>query len=130
MVQDPTGQITLAAIAFPLIALVTTYAIDSVGNDDSIYYRVVVGGLALVTILTGAIGALLALAGYGLNQYQADAVWYTFLSFCTAGFLTIIVIVSEVLRGVEHPKGQVGVLAGLLILLGAGLFLIELVPIG
>ena len=117
MESDPTELLNLAVIAFPVIALVTTLAIDTVDEMSHWLYRVVIGVVGIFAITTGAMGASRAFVGYGIDIYFENAIWYTFLSFAAAGFLTIIVIIQEITVGMEETWELAVVLGSILVML-------------
>lgn len=122
MSQEPAGLLNLAAIGFPVVALVTTIAIDTIDKNSHSYERIFVGTVGGFSIMTGAIGVVGAFVGYGFGEYIGPAVWYTLLSYLSVGFLTVAVMIKEVLVGVND-------LRELLYIAGAIAFFLLLSPI-
>lgn len=113
MPRDPASQLTLAAISFPLMALVATFAIESVDTDEGYWYRIITGGLGICTVATGAIGSFQAFTGYYYEIFIPEAMGFTAASFGIAFILTILVIINEVREGVENHRTDLAIVVSL-----------------
>lgn len=107
-----TAQIRTAAIVFPVVVLVTNFAINSVRSGDGRHYRVFVGGMGILTLLTSMIAAMLLFVG-GLSDLQIP-VAYRFLmaSVIVLFFLALGIMVHEISRGLDADADKIYVFVG------------------
>lgn len=113
-----TAQIQTAAIVFPIIVLITNFAINSVTDGDGRSYRIFVGGMGILGLITAMIAAMLLFVG-GLSEVQI-LVAYRFLmaSVIVIFFLALGIMVHEISRGLEAETDKVYVFVGVGVFLG------------
>jgi len=61
------SQIQTAAIVFPVIVLITNFAINSVSEVDGRTYRIFVGGMGILGLITAMVASLLLFLGGFMN---------------------------------------------------------------
>lgn len=107
-----TAQIQTAAIVFPIIVLITNFAINSVTDEDGRSYRVFVGGMGILGLVTAMVAAMLLFVG-GFSEVQIPAA-YRFLmaSVVVIFFLALGIMVHEISRGLEADRDKVYVFVG------------------
>ncbi len=118
-----TTQIQTAAIVFPIIVLITNFAINSVTDADGRHYRVFVGGMGILGLITAMIAAMLLFIG-GLSEMEI-LVAYRFLvaSVIVIFFLALGIMVHEIARGLEADADKIYVFAGVGVFLGFAIVL-------
>lgn len=100
-----------ASLIVPLLALVVISAVDSVQEDDPLYYRYLVGGFGV-----SALGLIMIVVSKSiipdlsiLEQIQftdSDIEIFTAISVVLITFLIVFTTLFEVGRGLEEPKGR------------------------
>ena len=108
-----TAQIQTAAIVFPIIVLITNFAINSVTSGDGRNYRIFVGGMGIVGLITAMIAAMLLFIG-GFSELQI-LVAYRFLmaSVIVIFFLALGIMVHEISRGLDADADKMYVFVGI-----------------
>ena len=108
-----TTQIQTAAIVFPIIVLITNFAINSVTDEDGRAYRIFVGGMGIVGLITAMIAAMLLFVG-GLSEVQI-LVAYRFLvaAVIVIFFLALGIMVHEISRGLNADADKIYVFVGI-----------------
>jgi len=104
MVQPDSNSLDVAAVAFPIIALTASFAINSVDDDDETLYRGVVGGVGLMALIPAAIAALLAIYSGATQAQIPETPIYLFVSVFATIVLTSVVLIRESVRGQENEK--------------------------
>lgn len=105
-------QIQTAAIVFPVIVLITNFAINSVTNEDGTHYRVFVGGMGLLALLTAMIASMLLFIGGLSDDATPMAYSYLVVSAITIFFLSLGIIAHEISRGLTSESEKVYVTVG------------------
>ncbi|WP_262177257.1 hypothetical protein [Haloarcula laminariae] len=108
-----TTQIQMAAVVFPVIVLITNFAINSVTNEDDRRYRVFVGGMGILGLLTAMIAAMLLFLGGFLGLQITLAYRFLMLSVIVLFFLSLGIIVHELSRGLETESDRIYVFVGI-----------------
>lgn len=113
-----TAQIQTAAIVFPIIVLITNFAINSVTDEDGRSYRIFVGGMGILGLITAMVAAILLFVG-GLSEVQI-IVAYRFLvaSVIVIFFLALGIMIHEISRGLDEGTDKVHVFVGVGVFLG------------
>lgn len=113
-----TTQIQIAAIVFPIIVLITNFAINSVTDEDDKQYRIFVGGMGILGLVTAMAAAVLLFIG-GFSEVQI-AVAYRFLlvSVVVIFFLALGIMLHEISRGLDANADK------LYVFVGIGLFVV------
>jgi len=108
-----TNQIQIAAIVFPIIVLITNFAINSVTDEDDTQYRIFVGGMGVLGLVTSMIAAVLLFIG-GFSELQI-LVAYRFLlvSVIVIFFLALGIMLHEILRGLDADNDKMYVFVGI-----------------
>ena len=108
-----TNQIQIAAIVFPIIVLITNFAINSVTDEDDTQYRIFVGGMGVLGLVTSMIAAVLLFIG-GFSELQI-LVAYRFLlvSVIVIFFLALGIMLHEILRGLDADDEKMYVFVGI-----------------
>lgn len=110
----PTGQLQVAALVFPVIALVVNLAINSVDDGDDWWYRLFIGATGIFAITPAFIVMFLGLYGYMQSEVYDEIFSHLFITFVAVMVQTIAVIIVEIHRGLEEGRGIYLVPAGLL----------------
>lgn len=108
-----TTQIQLAAIVFPIIVLITNFAINSVTDDDDRRYRVFVGGMGILGLLTAMVAAVLLFIGGFLGLQILLAYRILMISVLVIFLLALGIMIHELLRGLEADGDRVYVFVGI-----------------
>ncbi|WP_324664661.1 hypothetical protein [Haloarcula sediminis] len=108
-----TTQIQIAAVVFPIIVLITNFAINSVTNEDDRRYRVFVGGMGILGLLTAMIAAMLLFLGGFLGFQIVLAYRFLMVSVVVLFFLSLGIIVHELSRGLEADADRIYVFVGI-----------------
>lgn len=108
-----TTQIQIAAVVFPIIVLITNFAINSVTNEDDRRYRVFVGGMGILGLLTAMIAAMLLFLGGFLGFQIVLAYRFLMVSVVVLFFLSLGIIVHELSRGLEAEADRIYVFVGI-----------------
>lgn len=101
MTEAATNSLDLAALALPIIALTASFAVNSIDDEDDIWYRGAVGGFGIFALIPAAIATCLAVVSYITGRTIGGIGIYVFLSVFATIILTSIVLVHESLRGQE-----------------------------
>lgn len=127
MPTDPTDPLTLAAISLPLIALAATYALHTIKGDKdttSLRYRKIVGGIGVLSVTFGIAGAVLAFIGYWVGVFISGSVLSIMAAYILISSLSIHVILTEVIVGLEEREAvDVLVYVIVITLSGGGAFI-------
>lgn len=112
------AQIQTAAIVFPIIVLITNFAINSVTDEDGKSYRIFVGGMGILGLITAMVAAMLLFVG-GLSELQILAA-YRFLvaSVIVIFLLALGIMVHEISRGLDADRDKIYVFVGIGVFLG------------
>ena len=108
-----TTQIQIAAIVFPIIVLITNFAINSVTEADDRRYRIFVGGMGILGLLTAMISAMLLFIGGFLELQFAIAYRFLMVSVIVIFFLAIGIMVHELSRGLDADADRIYVFVGI-----------------
>lgn len=122
-----TTQIQTAAIVFPIIVLITNFAINSVTDEDGRAYRIFVGGMGIVGLITAMIAAMLLFVG-GLSEVQI-LVAYRFLvaAVIVIFFLALGIMVHEISRGLNADADKIYVFVGIGVFIAFAIVLLQVV---
>ena len=96
-----TTQIQIAAIVFPIIVLITNFAINSVTDEDDRRYRIFVGGMGILGLLTSMVAAMLLFIGGFLELQFVVAYRFLVVSVVVIFFLALGIMVHELARGLD-----------------------------
>jgi hypothetical protein len=108
-----TAQIQLAAIVFPIVVLITNVAISSVTDADDRHYRVFVGGMGILGLVTAMVGAVLLFLG-GLQERQSVAAYqFLLVAIVVIFFLALGIMSHEVARGLDSRADRLYVAVGI-----------------
>ncbi len=118
-------QIRTAAIVFPIIVLITNFAINSVSSDDGRAYRIFVGGMGVVSLITSMIAAMLLFIGGLAGLEIATAYRYLVASVVVIFFLALGIMVHEISRGLETDSDRLYVFAGVGAFIAFGVVILE-----
>lgn len=100
---DTQTQLQIAAVTFPIIALVVSFAIESI-EDEGWRYRAVVGCFGIISLVPGLIVMILAVLG-GLFGFTAQTIpIYLVISFSGVTILVISVLLHEIFKGLEEQS--------------------------
>lgn len=108
-----TTQIQIAAIVFPIIVLITNFAINSVTDEDDRRYRVFVGGMGILGLLTAMVAAMLLFIGGFLELQILFAYRILMVSVVVIFFLALGIMVHEVSRGLDADADRLYVFVGI-----------------
>lgn len=111
MISEGTA-LQVAVTAFPLIALVATYAVDSIRETDSVKYRILVLVLGLGAVATVAPAIFVGLAGPTTEVDTGALLLNLGKSVGLVLFLTVAVMLKESLEGQEDQIERLKVLLG------------------
>ena len=122
-----TAQIQTAAIVFPIIVLITNFAINSVKSEDGRSYRIFVGGMGIVGLITAMIAAMLLFIG-GLSELRI-LIAYRFLmaSVIVIFFLAVGIMGHEISRGLDADADKVYVFVGIGVFIAFAIVLLQVV---
>jgi len=119
-------KIQIAAIVFPIIVLITNFAINSVTDEDGRYYRIFVGGMGILGLITSMIAALLLFVG-GLRNHEIRVAYrFLMVSFITLFFLSLGIMGHEVSRGLDADADMIRVFAGIATFVGVAVVSLRL----
>ena len=108
-----TTQIQIAAIVFPIIVLITNFAINSVTHEDDNRYRIFVGGMGILGLITAMIAAVLLFIG-GFSELQIPIAYrFLLVSVIVIFFLALGIMIHEISRGLEADADKVYVFVGI-----------------
>lgn len=110
MVTEETA-LQVSVTAFPLIALVATYAVDSIGEDDGIKYRILVLVLGLSAVARVAPAIFTGLAGATTDIHTNELMLNLGESVGLVVLLTVVVMLKESLEGYENSRETLIVLS-------------------
>ncbi|MDS0284596.1 hypothetical protein [Haloarcula onubensis] len=108
-----TTQIQIAAVVFPIIVLITNFAINSVTDEDDRRYRIFVGGMGILGLLTAMIAAMLLFIGGFLELQIGVAYRFLMVSVVVIFFLSLGIMVHELSRGLDADADRVYVFVGI-----------------
>jgi len=108
-----TTQIQIAAVVFPIIVLITNFAINSVTDEDDRRYRIFVGGMGILGLLTAMIAAMLLFIGGFLDLQIVVAYRFIMVSVVVIFFLLLGVLVHELSRGLDADADRMYVFVGI-----------------
>lgn len=108
-----TTQIQIAAIVFPIIVLITNFAINSVTHEDDNRYRIFVGGMGILGLITAMIAAVLLFIG-GFSELQIPIAYrFLLVSVIVIFVLALGIMIHEISRGLEADADKVYVFVGI-----------------
>lgn len=101
------AQIQFAAILIPVLGILITSVVDSVDDQDSLRYRIVV--LSLVFAILAPLGSAVSLAIFSGTQSvsQSDLIFYTGITLLLTAVLLVVVSMKEVNRGRSDDEWMV-----------------------
>jgi len=108
-----TTQIQIAAVVFPIIVLITNFAINSVTDEDDRRYRIFVGGMGILGLLTAMIAAMLLFIGGFLDLQIIVAYRFLMVSVIVIFCLSLGIIVHELSRGLDADADRMYVFVGI-----------------
>jgi len=108
-----TTQIQIAAIVFPIIVLITNFAINSVTDEDDRRYRIFVGGMGILGLLTSMVAAMLLFIGGFLDMQIVVAYRFLLVSVVVIFFLALGIMIHELSRGLEADADRIYVYVGI-----------------
>lgn len=108
-----TTQIQIAAIVFPIIVLITNFAINSVTDEDDRRYRIFVGGMGILGLLTAMVAATLLFIGGFLELQIVVAYRFLMVSVVVIFFLALGIMVHELGRGLDADSDKIYVFVGI-----------------
>jgi len=113
MVSEETA-LQVAITAFPIIALVATYSVDSIVDEDPLWYRAAVLALGLSALATVAPAIYTGIAG-GFTDIKTNELLINLAESVTFVVgLTILVMFKETFVGIEDQRDKLIVLLGVL----------------
>jgi len=108
-----TTQIQIAAIVFPIIVLITNFAINSVKDEDDKQYRIFVGGMGVLGLVTSMAAAVLLFVG-GFSEVQIPVAYRLLLvSVIVIFFLALGIMLHEISRGLDADTDKMYVFIGI-----------------
>lgn len=122
---DPT-QIQTAAIVFPIIVLITNSAINSVTADDGNLYRVFVGGMGVLALITAMVAAVLLFWGGMVELEIVTAYSFLLASMVVVFFMVLGIMVHEISRGLEADADKMYVFVGVCVFLAFGVVVAQI----
>ena len=108
-----TTQIQIAAIVFPIIVLITNFAINSVTDEDDRRYRIFVGGMGILGLLTAMVAATLLFIGGFLELQILVAYRFLMMSVVVIFFLALGIMIHELGRGLDADSDKIYVFVGI-----------------
>lgn len=120
-----TTQIQIAAIVFPIIVLITNFAINSVTDADGTNYRIFVGGMGILGLITAMIAAMLLFAGGLWNLQILVAYRFLMAAVVIIFFLTLGIMVHEISRGLDAQADKLYVFTGIGVFFGFAIVLLQ-----
>src|SRR6056297_402939 len=108
-----TTQIQIAAVVFPIIVLITNFAINSVTDEDDRRYRIFVGGMGILGLLTSMVAAMLLFIGGFLDMQIVVAYRFLLVSVVVIFFLALGIMIHELSRGLEADADRIYVYVGI-----------------
>jgi hypothetical protein len=113
-----TSQIQIAAIVFPIIVLITNFAINSVTDEDDRQYRIFVGGMGVLGLVTAMVAAVLLFVG-GFSGVQILLAYrFLLVSVIVIFFLALGIMLHELSRGLDAEADKLYVFAGIGLFVG------------
>lgn len=122
-----TTQIQIAAIVFPIIVLITNFSINSVTDEDDRRYRVFVGGMGILGLLTSMVAAILLFIGGFLGLQIVVAYRFLMVSVIVIFFLALGIMVHELTRGLDADADRIYVLVGIGVFVSLAVVVLRLV---
>jgi len=122
-----TTQIQIAAVVFPIIVLITNFAINSVTDEDDRRYRVFVGGMGILGLLTAMVAAMLLFLGGFLGFQILLAYRILMVSVVVIFFLSLGIIVHELSRGLEAEADRIYVFVGIGLFVSLSIVVLQVV---
>jgi|AntRauTorcE11898_2_1112593.scaffolds.fasta_scaffold19299_3 threonine dehydrogenase-like Zn-dependent dehydrogenase len=113
-----TSQIQIAAIVFPIIVLITNFAINSVTDADGRGYRIFVGGMGILGLITAMIAAMLLFIGGLSNSRFLIAYRFLMVSVIIIFFLALGIMVHEITRGLDAQVDKLYVFVSISVFVG------------
>jgi cobalamin biosynthesis protein CobD/CbiB len=108
-----TSQIQIAAIVFPIIVLITNFAINSVTDEDDKQYRIFVGGMGVLGLVTAMVAAVLLFLG-GFSEVQIPLAYrFLLVSVIVIFFLALGIMLHELSRGLDAEADKLYVFVGI-----------------
>lgn len=108
-----TTQIQIAAIVFPIIVLITNFAINSVTDEDDKQYRIFVGGMGVLGLVTSMVAAVLLFIG-GFSEVQIPVAYrFLLVSVIVIFFLALGIMLHEISRGLDANADKMYVFVGI-----------------
>jgi cobalamin biosynthesis protein CobD/CbiB len=108
-----TSQIQIAAIVFPIIVLITNFAINSVTDEDDKQYRIFVGGMGVLGLITAMVAAVLLFLG-GFSEVQIPLAYrFLLVSVIVIFFLALGIMLHELSRGLDAEADKLYVFVGI-----------------
>lgn len=122
-----TNQIQIAAIVFPIIVLITNFAINSVTDEDDKQYRIFVGGMGVLGLVTSMIAAVLLFIG-GFSELQIPIAYrFLLVSVIVIFFLALGIMLHEISRGLDASADKIYVFVGISVFLSLAIVAMNLV---
>jgi len=100
MTTVDTTRIQTAAILFPIIVLITNFAIISVTDDDGRSYRIFVGGMGVLGRITAMVAAMV-LSGVFSEMQILAASRVLVAAVIVISFLALGIMTHEIARGLD-----------------------------
>jgi len=122
-----TTQIQIAAVVFPIIVLITNFAINSVTDEDERRYRIFVGGMGILGLLTAMIAAMLLFIGGFLELQIVVAYRFLMVSVVVIFFLSLGIMVHELSRGLDADSDRVYVFVGIGVFVSLSIVLLRVI---
>jgi len=121
-----TTQIQTAAIVFPMIVLITNFAINSVTSDDGRGYRIFVGGMGVLGLVMAMIAAMLLFLA-GLTELSVPLAYrFLVVAVIVIFFLALGIMIHEIGRGLEADADRLYVFVGVALFVGFAVVAIQL----
>lgn len=121
-----TTQIQIAAIAFPITVLITNFAINSVRDGDDKGYRVFVGGMGILGLITAMVAAMLLFIGGFSGTQILVAYRFLMVSVVIIFFLALGIMVHEISRGLDTEEDKIYVFTGIGVFVGFAIVFMHL----
>ncbi len=120
-----TTQIQTAAVVFPIIVLITNFAINSVTDADGRKYRIFVGGMGILGLITAMVAAMLLFLGGFMNVQILLAYRFLVAAVSIIFFLALGIMVHEIGRGLEGRTDKLYVFVGTAVFIAFGIVFMQ-----
>jgi MFS family permease len=120
-----TTQIQTAAVVFPIIVLITNFAINSVTDADGRKYRIFVGGMGVLGLITAMIAAMLLFLGGFMNVQILLAYRFLVAAVIIIFCLALGIMIHEIGRGLDEQTDKLYVFVGTGVFIAFGIVFMQ-----